>query len=50
MLPHLGQGGCQAIEDAAVLGVLFKGVKSREKVSKRLELFEQLRRNRISAI
>ncbi|KAI9695809.1 MAG: hypothetical protein M1820_008402 [Bogoriella megaspora] len=45
-----GQGGGQAIEDGAALGVLLDGVRNKEAVEDRLQLFEQIRRNRGSAL
>ena len=56
MLPHLGQGAAQSIEDAAALGVLLRNVremKGREEgegVEARLSLFEDVRRDRVTAI
>ncbi len=47
MRPHLGQGGCQGLEDAAVLA----GLVGREKdVATAFERFESRRRRRVSAI
>jgi len=45
-----GQGGGQAIEDGAALGVLFSGLEDPADLEKRLQLFENVRRNRGSAI
>ena len=45
-----GQGGGQAIEDGAALGVLFDQVHERGAIENRLQLFEQVRRNRGSAL
>ncbi|KAJ5689675.1 hypothetical protein N7462_004067 [Penicillium macrosclerotiorum] len=42
-LPHQGQGGCQAFEDAAALGALFPADTSVEQVSHRLELYDRVR-------
>jgi 2-polyprenyl-6-methoxyphenol hydroxylase-like FAD-dependent oxidoreductase len=47
MRPHLGQGGCQAIEDAVVLGA-FVGLSPDLPVA--FAAFEKLRRRRIRAI
>ena len=45
-LPHQGQGGAVAIEDAVALGiVLERGVK-RDEVKERLELYQQIRKER----
>lgn len=47
-----GQAGCQAVEDAAALGVLFSNFNSTDaaSISKRLESFENVRRNKASAM
>ncbi|GAM33425.1 salicylate hydroxylase [Talaromyces pinophilus] len=53
MLPHQGQGGAQAIEDAGALGVIFSGSSSQftiDDIQKRLVLFENIRYNRASAM
>ncbi|KAL2867850.1 putative salicylate hydroxylase [Aspergillus lucknowensis] len=52
MLPHQGQGGAQAIEDAGALSEVFADLATptEEEIRHRLELFEKLRLNRASAI
>ena len=64
MLPHLGQGAAQSIEDAAALGVLLAGIgkasggdsgekeeeEVRESISARLKLFSEIRRDRVAGI
>lgn len=45
-----GQGGGQAIEDGAALGILLDQVRNPGDVEGRLQLFEQVRRNRGSAL
>ena len=45
-----GQGGGQAIEDGAALGILLDQVKNQDALEERLQLFEQVRRNRGSAL
>ena len=50
MLPQLGQGAAQSIEDAAALGALFKEMKWEDSVEERLSLFEEVRRDRVTAI
>jgi salicylate hydroxylase len=45
-----GQGGGQAIEDGAALGILLDHVCDKVKLEERLQLFEQVRRNRGSAL
>jgi salicylate hydroxylase len=49
MVPHLGQGAGQAIEDAYTLGVLLRGV-STDKLSDSLATYERLRRERTGRI
>ncbi|KAF6824040.1 salicylate hydroxylase [Colletotrichum musicola] len=50
MLPHQGQGGAMGIEDGAALGIVLANVTNRSQIEERLELYENLRRNRASAI
>nr|A0A8K1Y6D8.1 RecName: Full=FAD-dependent monooxygenase phomE; AltName: Full=Phomopsin biosynthesis cluster protein E [Diaporthe leptostromiformis]BDA39137.1 flavin-dependent monooxygenase [Diaporthe leptostromiformis] len=50
MLTFQGQGGGQAIEDGAALGILLDNVHDRGEIEERLQLFEQIRRNRGSAL
>lgn len=64
MLPHLGQGAAQSIEDAGALGALFKDFKVGEEcagedrggggvpesVEARLKLYEDVRKDRTMAI
>ncbi|KAF5532893.1 FAD dependent oxidoreductase [Fusarium mexicanum] len=50
MLPHQGQGGNQAIEDAGALGVFLSKVQNQNDVPRRLELVQDLRRNRAAAM
>lgn len=45
-----GQGGGQAIEDGACLGILLEAVTDPTCLEQRLELFEQVRRKRASAL
>ena len=49
-LPHQGQGGAQAIEDAVSLGVLLERGLKPEEVPERLKLFEQIRKGRAEHI
>ena len=44
------QGGGQAIEDGAALGVLFDQLYDKEIIPMRLRLFEEIRKNRASAV
>ncbi|KAL4804580.1 FAD/NAD(P)-binding domain-containing protein [Aspergillus unguis] len=53
MLPHQGQAGAQAIEDAAALGELFTNIEkspSPEEIRNRLELFDKFRVRRVGAM
>ncbi|KAK5050468.1 hypothetical protein LTR84_003749 [Exophiala bonariae] len=50
MLPHQGQGGAMAVEDGAALGVLLSDLRSKKDVPRRLQLFQELRFNRVSAV
>jgi salicylate hydroxylase len=49
MLPHVGQGANQAIEDGALLGALLRGVPTTD-IEQALLSYEQLRRPRTSAV
>lgn len=50
MTPNLGQGGCQAIEDAVVLGHLLSARDGGLASSEMLGRFETLRRDRVNSI
>ncbi|ESZ89778.1 hypothetical protein SBOR_9838 [Sclerotinia borealis F-4128] len=52
MLPYQGQAGAQAIEDGCALGILFSNLPNTnpETISSRLTSFENVRRNRASAM
>ncbi|KAI3390932.1 hypothetical protein diail_8347 [Diaporthe ilicicola] len=50
MLTFQGQGGGQAIEDGAAMGILFDQVGDKGLIESRLQLFEKVRRNRGSAL
>ncbi|KAG6368792.1 hypothetical protein INS49_003006 [Diaporthe citri] len=50
MLTFQGQGGGQAIEDGAALGILLDQLEDRGAMESRLQLFEKVRRNRGSAL
>lgn len=39
-LPHLAQGAAQAVEDAAVLGVVLSKIKSKEEIHKALLVYQ----------
>ena len=51
-LPHLAQGAAQAIEDAAVLGVVLDKLPdtSAESINKALRVYEQLRKERAETL
>lgn len=49
MVPHLGQGAGQAIEDAYTLGILLDGA-GKDDVPARLASYEQLRRDRTTRV
>jgi salicylate hydroxylase len=49
MVPHLGQGAGQAIEDAYTLGVLLKGAQ-KDTLAERLSCFERLRRPHTASV
>jgi len=50
MMPNLGQGGCQAIEDAYVLTENLANVKSTEKIEDSLQDFYRKRILRVSTV
>ncbi|PVH69491.1 FAD/NAD(P)-binding domain-containing protein [Cadophora sp. DSE1049] len=49
MGPYLGQGGCQAIEDAEVLRIILKGATVQD-IEQRLAIFDDLRVPRLRTI
>ncbi|KAG4441453.1 hypothetical protein IFR05_003059 [Cadophora sp. M221] len=49
-LPHQGQGGAQAIEDAAAFGALFPFGTRPEDIPKRLEMYVQARYDRATMV
>jgi len=50
MMPNLGQGGCQAIEDAFILSEKLAATKTTEKVQDSLQDFYKARILRVSAV
>mmetsp|Transcript_12895 Transcript_12895/g.24214 ORF Transcript_12895/g.24214 Transcript_12895/m.24214 type:complete len:593 (-) Transcript_12895:759-2537(-) len=50
MMPNLGQGGCQAIEDAYVLTELLAATKTTDKIEKNLQEFYKKRIVRVSIV
>ncbi|WDK23674.1 FAD binding domain-containing protein [Colletotrichum graminicola] len=49
MLPHLGQGGAQGLEDGLAIGLVMSGATKAE-VPERLAVYQKIRHNRASAI
>ncbi len=45
-----GQGGGMAIEDGGALGVLLSKIRPKDEIPARLQLFQQLRIDRVSAM
>ncbi|KAJ6445238.1 3-hydroxybenzoate 6-hydroxylase 1 [Purpureocillium lavendulum] len=50
MLPHLGQGGAQGLEDGLVLGIVLHGASDPAEIEKRLQIYAVIRHKRASAI
>ncbi|KAL7578209.1 hypothetical protein ACA910_012636 [Epithemia clementina (nom. ined.)] len=50
MMPNLGQGGCQAIEDAYVLSEILAQTKTTDKLEEALQKFYRTRILRVSAV
>jgi len=50
MMPNLGQGGCQAIEDAYILTEMLANTKSTDKIEKTLQDFYKKRIGRVSVV
>jgi salicylate hydroxylase len=54
MMPDQSQGACQALEDAAALGIIFSKkydfASSHESISKGLQLYEKIRKPRASRV
>lgn len=50
MMPNLGQGGCQAIEDSYVLTEMLANTKSTDKLEDTLQEFYRARILRVSAV
>jgi zeaxanthin epoxidase len=50
MMPNLGQGGCQAIEDALVISEELEKIKSRKEVRAALERYQRRRYIRAAAV
>ena len=50
MLPFGGQGSNQALEDAGALGYLLYNIEKGNSVTKKIELFDTVRRQRASRV
>ncbi|KAH7037413.1 putative salicylate hydroxylase [Microdochium trichocladiopsis] len=50
MMPDQSQGACQAIEDAAALGIVFSGAHFRGDVREALEVYEEVRKPRATRV
>lgn len=50
MLPHQSQGACQAIEDAAALGIVFSKKYFSGNIEKAMLLYENMRRDRATKV
>jgi len=50
MMPNLGQGGCQAIEDAYVLTEILSGTRTTQKIEGNLQSFYRRRIARVTAV
>ncbi|PHH78131.1 hypothetical protein CDD82_3183 [Ophiocordyceps australis] len=50
MLPHMGQGGAQGLEDGLVMGIVMHGASSVKDIEARLAIYDKVRRNRASAV
>jgi len=50
MMPNLGQGGCQAIEDSYIIAQELTGAKSRDEIEGRLENYRSRRLIRSAAV
>ncbi|RHZ54632.1 putative salicylate hydroxylase [Aspergillus thermomutatus] len=50
MLPYVGQGAAQAVEDAAALGVLLSTISSRSEIPLALEAYERSRKQRAETV
>lgn len=50
MLPFSGQGANTAMEDGGALGYLFRGIQDPATIEKQLQMFELVRKQRVSRI
>lgn len=50
MRPNQSQGACMAIEDAGVLGIIFKRPQFTQNVNEGLEMFQRLRKGRATRV
>ena len=50
MLPYVAQGAAQAVEDAAVLGIVLSRIKSKNKIPVALKAYELARKKRAEKV
>jgi salicylate hydroxylase len=50
MLPYVAQGAAQAVEDAAVLGIVLSGIKSKDDIPTALKAYEIARKERAEKV
>ncbi|KAH7150544.1 putative salicylate hydroxylase [Dactylonectria estremocensis] len=50
MLPYVAQGAAQAVEDAAALGIIFSKVTTKKQITKALEIYERVRKERAETV
>ncbi|KAH7134421.1 putative salicylate hydroxylase [Dactylonectria macrodidyma] len=50
MLPYVAQGAAQAVEDAATLGIIFSKVTAKSQITKALEVYERVRKERAETV
>ncbi|KAJ5526297.1 Monooxygenase FAD-binding [Penicillium frequentans] len=50
MLPYVGQGAAQAVEDAAALGILLSEITARHEIPRALQIYELSRKQRAETV
>lgn len=50
MMPDQSQGACQAIEDAAAIGLVFSKKNFNGDIRESLEIYEKVRKNRATKV
>ncbi|KAJ5914868.1 Monooxygenase FAD-binding [Penicillium tannophilum] len=50
MLPYVGQGAAQAVEDAAALGILLSNITARHEIPHALQVYESSRKQRAETV